>query len=290
VASSVQPTATISAQVAAMAMSMVVPVSRLSYIELVLSAALDTSGRFRLIQEIAAVSETLRLDMAKPLFDAFTLTDASALDVVRSVDGDETFVTDVFFKSLTYYRTFADTNELSDDQTFEVVKVLAEVLPIVEQKAFALDKPLADTFALIDLAAKLLARTLSDAYAVSDASHLLVGKAAADSVSPLSVAVRSVGSALVDTFEPQDILTAAVAKYLTDGVAMNDGFDLNDGSTYAFTKGISNVTMVADAAIRAANKAAADTVAMTDSGYILSQDYVELGYFLEDYVGSARVF
>jgi hypothetical protein len=71
---------------------------------------------------------------------------------------------------------------------------------------------------------------------------------------------------------------------------MNDSFDAGDGAVFSFAKGVSNVTITSDVAIRAVAKATNDLVSVSDSGLVLIQDYVEPGYFLEDYVGASRAF
>ena len=71
---------------------------------------------------------------------------------------------------------------------------------------------------------------------------------------------------------------------------MNDGFDTGDGAVYSFAKGISNVTILSDAVAKQASKLLAETASVSDSGTLRMQNYSDLTYFLEDYVGVSRVF
>lgn len=168
-----------------------------------------------------------------------------------------------------------------------------------------------DAYAALDQTFITTAKTFADSLSVADSIPTLsVGKAAADSIS-LADAITitliflrdfadnagvtdakaySFVKSLVDTATTTDQLHFAITKLLSDGVGINDAFDLNDGATYSFTKALTNVSFVTDAAVLQAQKVATDTVAMSSSGSLISQGYCDPTYFAEVYVGEYRTF
>lgn len=79
-----------------------------------------------------------------------------------------------------------------------------------------------------------------------------------------------------------------LSKPLTELVSMTDNMDTN--IQHNFIKVINEFTVNTDAQVIdfAPNKA--DNVATGSSGYLLMQNYCDITYFLEDYVGSYRTF
>lgn len=196
----------------------VAPVVGVSYIDISLSAALDTTGRFMFVPDVAVMVDGARFSLAKLLADAALPQDATRYELEKAVPGDSVAILESFAKTFTYIRGAADTLSLADTRILAVDKALGEA-PVV------LD---ADTFAL--------------------------------------------------------------AKRLSDGVAMNDALDAGDGAVFSFAKGVSNVTIVGDATSKQIGKARADTAAVVDAGVLTMQDYCDITYFAEDYVGESRVF
>lgn len=79
-----------------------------------------------------------------------------------------------------------------------------------------------------------------------------------------------------------------LSKPLTDIVSMVDNMDAN--IQHSFIKTLSEFTTNTDAQVIDFKPNKADNVATGSSGYLLMQDYCDITYFLEDYVGSYRTF
>jgi len=76
----------------------------------------------------------------------------------------------------------------------------------------------------------------------------------------------SVSKPLADILQaPTDRVSVSALKALADGFAMNDGSEAIDGSVYSLSKGIQNVTFVADATAQSASKALADNFGQLDA-------------------------
>ena len=83
-------------------------------------------------------------------------------------------------------------------------------------------------------------------------------------------------------------------KFIAEGLAVTDDLDgeatAEDDQEMSFVKVRSNLASATDLAVLSQGKSINDTIGSTDSGSLLGQGYVEVGYFLEDYVGYSRSF
>jgi hypothetical protein len=55
-------------------------------------------------------------------------------------------------------------------------------------------------------------------------------------------------------------------------------------------KGLAESPTATDSAAIAAGKALIDSTSASDAGILISQDYCDITYFAEDYVGTSRTF
>lgn len=194
------------------------------------------------------------------------------------------------------YKLVSDSSVVVDDAVLAFGKALADTATVTESKALTLTKPRADTATVADSFSRAVGyiRSFADTYSVSDAEVIDFIKRA------------------YDTFTvTDDITTITFAKFLADGVAMNDAFDATDGSQWAFTKGVSNIVFAGDTFARAVDyvrsfddatgtvtdanylafvKSLADNTTASDTGSLRSQGYCDFSYFAEDYVGDSRTF
>jgi hypothetical protein len=194
------------------------------------------------------------------------------------------------------YKLARDVYAVVDDAVIAFGKALADTATATEASAFALAKPLADTATPSDSFSRAVdyIRNYADTYGVTDAEVISFIKRA------------------YDTFTATDaITTITFAKFLADGVAMNDAFDATDGAEWAFTKGVSNIVFTGDSFSRAVDyrrgfsdatygfsetkffdfvKSLADNTTTSDTGSLRSQGYCDFSYFAEDYVGDSRTF
>jgi hypothetical protein len=200
------------------AVQQVVAAADISYILMVPSASLDTSGRFRYVPELAIITDAVALNVGKTLSSpGVSLEDALTHLTTKGVS-DSVSLSEVFLATLVFLRDFADSVDALDAHSIDF------------------SRPLADSFELVENTSSVFTKSLSS------------------------------------------------------GVAMNDSFDLGDGAIYVFTKGVMNVVFAQDAHVKAYNKALADMIAVTDAGVLAIQNYCDITYFAEDYVGESRIF
>ena len=167
-----------------------------------------------------------------------------------------------------------------------------------------------DTFGAVDAARLRVSKAFADGNSTSDDSVFAFTKARADTVEPSDVFARvvefnrlfedeveqaeaqafSVDKPLSDTFTTPHFEVFDHQKLLVDGVAMNDGMEAVDGFGIALTRGVSNVTLVADAKALRFATSRVESITTQDAGSLRSQGYCDFSYFAEDYVGASLAF
>lgn len=195
----------------------VVPVVQVGYVLMTVSAEMDTSGRYRYIQDIAV------------------MVDAAALSVGK---------------------TASDT-----------------LAPPIDTQTLSTDKGLSESVSFSDSAVTTLIflRDFSDSVSASDVPTLLFSPA------------------YVESIVPSDTISFAHAKTFEDGFSMNDLADAG-GPVWSFSDTTANIVTMSDSSLLSSGKGISDSVSALDSGVLSMQDYCDLTYFAEDYVGVSRTF
>lgn len=166
-----------------------------------------------------------------------------------------------------------------------------DVITPVDQIYLDVSKPLADTLA-----------QPTDAFTLSTEKAIAESVVTADSIQTTLIYIRTfaedifaVDAPVLDINKPRSDTVVigedaiyAFEKALSDLVSITDNMDTN--IQHNFIKVVNEFTTNTDAQVIdfASNKA--DNVATGSSGYLLMQDYCDITYFLEDYVGSYRTF
>lgn len=166
-----------------------------------------------------------------------------------------------------------------------------EVITPIDQIYLDVSKPLADS-----LNQPVEALTLSTEKAIADSASLadtilitlIYIRTFADNIYAADNVTFGSGIAKADSTVIGEDLTYALDKPLSDLVSIIDNMDAN--IQHYFIKVVNEFTTNSDAQVIdfALNKA--DNIATGSSGYLLMQDYCDITYFLEDYVGSYRTF
>lgn len=223
---------------------------------------IDATGEvtdFNFLQPLLNKADTVSagsvttLDITKPLVDAFSYVEFFATAVVKSL---------------------ADVASPSDASALVVDKPTYDIIYTTEHAAYDFDRPLADSVAFSDTvyAVRLFERTFEDLVAPSD------------------YRVFAVSKALSDALSTPDSAALTHTKLLSDGFALNDLADVGDGIMFLLVQHIANVAVITDNVARQTVKGRIETISVTDSGLLVNQDYCDLTYFAEDYVGVARSF
>lgn len=166
-----------------------------------------------------------------------------------------------------------------------------DIITPVDQIYLDVSKPLADSLNQPTDAIRLAAqKNIADSVATADSIQkvLIYIRTFSEDIFAADAQVIAFNKPRTDAVVIGEDSVYDMSKPLTDLVSMTDNMDTN--IQHNFIKVINEFTVNTDAqAIDfAPNKA--DNVATGSSGYLLMQDYCDITYFLEDYVGSYRTF
>jgi len=127
-------------------------------------------------------------------------------------------------------------------------------------------KVLSDITLVSEVLAFTVPKAFSEEVTTTDLAVPTVGKGASDAVVAGDAVARSAAKSLVDTASPLEIFAARTTKPTSDGASL------------------------ADVVALAPRVAIIDQPVASDSGLLVMQDYCDISYFAEDYVGVSRAF
>lgn len=220
-----------------------------------------------LVADASAVIAAAHTTSVTPSITEYHVTPVTQIAYIDLVAG-------IFVDYNGFYKLLADTFSVVDAASLQITKPRADLVTTTENSVYALTKLQTDTLTLADVFSRIAGynRTFVETVAEADDQSFSVAKVLAELFT----------TSHTEVFDHQ--------KLLTDGVAMNDGMEANDGFGIALTRGISNVTMVADSRTLSFTGSRVESVAVQDSGSLRSQSYCDFSYFAEDYVGVALTF
>ena len=148
---SVKLRASVSTVVPIVGLTRVYPVSEVAYILLVVSAYLDTTGRFKYTTDVFSVTDTTSLNTSKIAdVDTFTTVDDTTRNTGKGLS-DSATMGDSVLTVLVFIRDFTDTTSLADAKTLLVSPAYSDTFTTSETVARSLSKTLTDSFSLNDL-------------------------------------------------------------------------------------------------------------------------------------------
>lgn len=147
-------------------------------------------------------------------------------------------------------------------------KILSDVVGVSDVRASTVSKPFAHGVGASDFSTLEPRKGLADSVGLSDelTRTLVFLRNFANSAAAADAHAVTFTPEIKREFllmESQQVFD--IAKLIAEGVAMNDSSDVGDGSTYAFTKGISNMAFVGDASARTAVKNFTDAATTADA-------------------------
>lgn len=169
---------------------------------------------------------------------------------------------------------FSDSVGQTDAAAKAFGKNLADVAALAEQISLGTSKSAADTQTLNDVIfiATTFNRAFSDTASFSDATDLSVSKVLLDSVSETDAATLAVTKLIADSLAMVDSVVGIAFTDAEDDALAIDDLGVDDDPAWNLGKNL------------------ADTTSTSDSGLLIMQDYCDITYFAEDYVGQSRTF
>jgi hypothetical protein len=188
---------------------------------------------------------------------------------------DSGTVTDIFSKSAS--KNVADAATVSDIHIRTIGKAPSDNARATDVEFFSLTRPINDALAAQDLAAKSFSRGTIDAAQTTDIAAKLIDKALLE-----SIAVNDVmnGATAGDNQNFQIIKSPSDTARASDIISIFT----------TFTRAYSDAARATDLPSKSIGRSRADQAVTSDSGFVKSQGYCDIDYFMEDYVGATRTF
>ena len=250
----------------------VVPAAEVGCILLTTAAYLDTTGLFTFKGETLNTVDTSRFTMTKPLTEGLTTVDLASLAHTKLAT-DSVTATDVAVRGIALSKTESltatDTNALAF--TFGTVQ---EPLAATDSSALDIQPSKGDSVTMSDSAVAVLIflRDVFDTVTATDLPAILFS------------------TPYVETLTATDTNSYVFNQYLTDAFGLNDLADIGDGIAFEFVDFTANVVTIADNQTLQVSSTYSDTISLSDAGVGSLQDYCDITYFAEDYVGSRFTF
>jgi len=256
--------------------------------------------------QIKVIAEVTMPDVLN--VDIVTPTDLVSLSTTKALSD----ATDGFLDQLvrSFSKPFADSANETDVLRYVFQKRLADTQSLTDAANVSFTKLLADNTSPLDLASLEAVKALADSINTpTDSVANVIYKALSDSVTLLDAAqavrlyIRAFDETLAtpdlysETFDfgvtaetatTSDASSRSTQKVTSDSLNAIDNMDGN--LTYAFVKVVGELLSSSDAQIIDFNAQKADNIATSSNGILAMQDYCDITYFLEDYVGISRTF
>ena len=172
-------------------------------------------------------------------------------------------------------------------------RFIGEIATVADGRAYAMTKPLANSILLSDAATVLPVKGLSETPEVADSiSVLLLILRQFDDVFDVSDIQTTVFTPAVkaEQISVVDVDTLSYQKNLADSFEEDDDADIVDGLQHVTAKSIGNQVSSSDARSLIFAASRVESITVSDVGILTVQDYCDLSYFAQDYVGSSQSF
>ena len=167
-----------------------------------------------------------------------------------------------------------DTLTETDATALAITKQLTDITELAEQISLGFSTSIADSQAMSDLfeLATTFNRDFADTATLTDLAALSVDKLLEDSFTSIDAATFAVTKLIDDSLTLVDSVVGINFTDTEDDAVVIDDLGIDDDPEWNLGKNLS------------------DTASTTDAGVLIMQDYCDITYFLEDYVGEARTF
>jgi len=220
------------------------PAVSIDYILLTVSVVLDASGRFRIVFDAVAVTESLSLAITKGFLDTALVTDAPVFATTRPVF-DSVLAQEAFDRQVDFLRSFTDTAVAQELIAKEITRPdVTDFVVVADQQVLALGKNLVDAVVLLEGIDRFdFIKSLQDQVTALDALTA-IGK---DKILDVTTTVDSITTLATTKVTDPDAVTAQDAAVFTPGKGLVDSADVADAINTFFTqKALAHSVSMAD--------------------------------------------
>ena len=249
---------------------------------------------FRFFFESLGVSDTQSKSVGKSLTEGSLTIDEAFTEVGKSLSDSLVFIDST---ALGFGTAQNDSGATSDQiNTFAIGKLIQDA-PSVGESIFietAFNRAYADVFYAAESISVGTNKPFADSFGATDEESLQFSKALADAYGATDATLLSPNKFAFDSSGATDNQNMDFHKFINEITGVTDDLDgeatAEDDQEMTFVKVRSDLAVIVDAITIVSGQGIDDTIGASDSGSLLSQSYVEFGYFLEDYVGVSRNF
>ena len=269
----------------------VIPAPAISYVLLKVEPSLDVLNKNPYVGETQVILDSTALAIAKRASDSVLLPDSIRSSVSLS-KADAVSFSDIVTTLLVFIRSFADSTNVSDAVAYSYLKNLFEAVAAsddIQSQDFS--KFIPDGVAMQDGADVTdgnqhhFEKGVMNMAFATDANQIYIERTSSDSVNMLDAKAIAFSRTLLDAFGFTDAQTFIVE------MAKADAATVSESLATAFSKLISADSIAfSDQIVKNPGKGLSDSAAPDDTGWLYAQNYCDITYFLEDYVGEYRTF
>lgn len=268
-----------------------VPVAVISAIQLSISnAGLDTTNKNPYVNEIQIILDSVFLSTAKKLQDLVVPVDSVGKSLAKPAT-DIFSVSDTVRTLLIFIRKFSDATNTSDHVAISALKNIADSYALADSRSAAFNKLIPDGVAMQDgadiadgLVTNITKYIMNMAF-TNDAKVIDYSKSVLDSFTQTDAKAIDFSRPVLDSFGLLDSNTIVTALAKAESLAAVDQIYLG------LSKLISGDSVVfSEQIVNNLGKVLSDTAAPDDAGWLYAQNYCDITYFAEDYVGEYRTF
>jgi hypothetical protein len=227
-------------------------------------------------------------DFSDSLLAAHTQIVRLVAKVLTDIHGE---FTDILVYQLS--KNLSDTQGLEEFTAKDFSKTLSvDFVAAQDVYASTLDKLFVDALLPADAPPAIsIVKSLSDAVSLAD-SVLIVKFIIRDFIDTVETADQYIVNLQPENSDVAGVTDEESISFVTSRAEVLNMLDNMDGDlTYAIVKSLATeLIAVSEKTVIAPALQKADNVVTGSAGSLLSQDYVEPGYFAEDYVGTSRTF
>lgn len=272
------------------------PVTQASYVEAAaqtsyteVQVTVELSVSDRIIVEVVTPTDLISLGINKgfsdnfgQFFDAFlAVLNKQPVEIVNTADNIAAF---------SVLKTLQDVQNVAEEREITFIKALLDTVSSAELTSFQSVKAISDLISTpTEVVSRNLVKALSDSTSLTDAVALFIGQITADDVSLADVSSVSRGiNSLTESANFADISSHSAGKGLSEELNVTDSisFQLQRNIVLSFAEILYKV----DEHTFDFTTQKADNMVVGSSGLLIMQDYCDITYFLEDYVGESRTF
>lgn len=233
-------------------------------------------------QDLVSITESQIFDVSKGVIDQPIVTDVAGLSLSKTF-ADNVSMTDTIEALLLTLQEAADSGSVSDVNILTFGKQPQDTVITTESQAFAVTKGINDTvYVTDDIGAEA---TVDDDQTLQVQKRVINFTGITDAVVLTSEFYRefSDSGSITDAV----VIEAAYSRPQSEAISASDVVDL----TVSYLRTASDSAITQDSQTTSFDKVNSDIMGITDSGVLLSQDYVDNNlYFADDYVGEKRIF